>query len=294
MRGFVPDYELRTLPDLSQTLQALARDPSRWKLFAGGTDLMVLLEAGKLSHHHFLNLAPFQELKQIESIGTHLKIGALCTYTQIQNHLVIQKKFPLMARSGWVTGAKAIQNRGTIGGNIANASPAADTPPSLLAYGAQIELMSAQGKRVLDYSEFHLDYKKTVLRPEEIISAVLLPTESQWTHQYYRKVGTRAFQSISKVAISAAAQMENGIVKKLQIGLASVAPKPIRAQAIEKALTLQNLAAINRKLILQSLHHALAPIDDIRSTAEYRKAVLERVTAHLMDVLEKPPGLYLE
>ncbi len=294
MRGFVPDYELKTLPDLSQTLKALAQDPGRWKLFAGGTDLMVLLEAGKLAHHHFLNLAPFKELKQIEESSTHLKIGALCTYTQIQNHPLVQKKFPLLARSGWVTGAKAIQNRGTIGGNIANASPAADSPPSLLAYGAQIEVMSAQGKRLLDYSQFHLDYKKTALHADEIISAVLLPMEPTWTHQYYRKVGTRAFQSISKVAISAAARVENGIVKQLQIGLASVAPKPIRAQAIEKLLTLQNLKAIDRKLILQTLQKTLVPIADIRSTAEYRKVVLERVTNHLLDVLEGPPGLYLE
>jgi len=294
MRGFVPDYELNTMPSLSETLKALAKDPQHWRIFAGGTDLMVVFEAGKLAHRHFLNLAPFTELKKIEESENQIKIGALCTYSQIQNHPVIQKEFPLLARSGWVTGAKAIQNRGTIGGNIANASPAADTPPSLFAYGAQIELMSEQAVRSLDYSQFHLDYKKTAMRADEVISAVLLPRKQAWTHQYYRKVGTRAFQSISKVAFSAAAQVEQGIVKKIQIGLASVAATPIRAQAIEKALTNQSLSSLNKENIDKIINLNFAPIADIRSTAEYRKAVIEKLTQHLINVLEGPPGCYLE
>jgi CO/xanthine dehydrogenase FAD-binding subunit len=294
MRGFVPDYELKTLPSLSQTLQTLEKEPTQWKVFAGGTDLMVLFEAGKLAHHRFLNLAPFSELKQIEESGGDLKIGALCTYTQIQNHPVIQKEFPLLARSGWVTGAKAIQNRGTIGGNIANASPAADTPPSLFAYGAKIELMSSQGTRKLDYSQFHLDYKKTAIRDDEVISAVLVPRNQGWTHQYYRKVGTRAFQSISKVAISAAAQIERGMIQKIRIGLASVGPTPMRAQGVEKTLLQQDISVIRADSVIPSLHHSLAPIGDVRSTAAYRKVVLERVTKHLLDVLKGAPGLYLE
>lgn len=294
MRAFVPDYELKTLPSLSATLQTLAQEPKRWKLFAGGTDLMVLFEAGKLSHHQFLNLAPFRELKEIQITDSEIKIGALCTYTQIQNHSVIQKEFPLLRQSGFVTGAKAIQNRGTIGGNIANASPAADTPPSLLAYGARIELMSAQGTRVIDYSQFHLDYKKTVMRDDEIISAVIVPRNQGWTHHYYRKVGTRAFQSISKIAVSAAAQMDNEVIQKIQIGLASVGPMPLRAQAVEKSVLQQKISALNINQVLQNLNQSLAPISDIRSTASYRKIVLERVTKHLFDVLQGPAGFYSE
>lgn len=294
MRGFVPDYELKTLPSLSQTLQTLAQEPKRWKVFAGGTDLMVMFEAGKLSHQQFLNLSPFSELKKIEVTDADVKIGAMCTYSQIQNHPVIQKEFPLLQRSGWVTGAKAIQNRGTIGGNIANASPAADSPPSLLAYGAKIELLSTQGARVLDYSQFHLDYKKTEMRDDEIISAVLLPRNQAWTHQYYRKVGTRAFQSISKVAISAAAKVDNGVIQKIQIGLASVGPKPLRAIALEKALVQQPLSTLNEDQVVSVLSQSLTPIADIRSTAEYRKTVLARLAKHLISVLKAPPGLFLE
>ncbi len=294
MRGFVPDYDLVTMPSLAETLKAYALEPHRWKPFAGGTDLMVLFESGKLSHREFLNLAPFTELKKIESTDSELRIGALCTYTQIQNHPIVQNEFPLIARSGWVTGAKAIQNRGTIGGNIANASPAADTPPSLLAYGAQVELKTEKSLRILDYSEFHHDYKKMALAPGEIISAVILPRKQNWTHHYYRKVGTRAFQSISKVAFSAAACVENGIIQKVQIGLASVGPTPLRAKSLEQSLVSQKISSISVEAALRIVNESLAPIGDIRSTAAYRKAVLERVTKHWFDVLKGAPGVYLE
>jgi CO/xanthine dehydrogenase FAD-binding subunit len=294
MRGFVPDYDLITMPSLADTLKALGQEPNRWKPFAGGTDLMVVFEAGKLKHHEFLNLSPFSELKQIESNDLELRIGALCTYTEIQNDPIVQAEFPLIARSGWVTGAKAIQNRGTIGGNIANASPAADTPPSLLAYGAKVELISDKSLRLLDYSEFHHDYKKMALAPGEIISAVVLPRKQKWTHHYYRKIGTRAFQSISKVAFSAASVVENGIIQKVQIGLASVGPTPLRAKAVEQSLVSQKISSISVENVLQAVNQSLAPIGDIRSTASYRKAVLERVTKHLIDVLKGSPGVYLE
>lgn len=294
MRAFVPDYELKTLASLPETLQALAKEPQRWKLFAGGTDLMVLFEAGKLAHKQFLNLAPFAELKKIDVTDQSIRIGALCTYSQIQNHPIIQKEFPLMARSGWVTGAKAIQNRGTIGGNVANASPAADTPPSLLAYGAQIELQSAKASRLLDYSKFHLDYKKMALQPDEIVAGFLLPRNQGWTHQYYRKVGTRAFQSISKVAISVAAKVDQSTVQKFQMGLASVGPTPLRATAVESALVGQKLDAISESNVADIMNQSFHPIADIRSTAGYRKMVLERLTKHLVDILKGAPGLYLE
>lgn len=291
MRGFVPQYELITKSSLQETLQALSQEPSKWKVFAGGTDLMVLFESGRLKHQNFLNLASFKELRKIEVLDSQIRIGALSTYSDIQNHPVIQKEFPLMVRSGWVTGAKAIQNRGTIGGNIANASPAADTPPSLLAYGAEVELMSEKGTRVIEYSKFHKDYKKMDLAENEIVSAVLLKRNLNWTHHYYRKIGTRAFQSISKVAVSAAASVRNGRVENIQVGLASVGPMPMRAFDFEnslKGLSLDQLQFDPRSL--QAFH----PISDIRSTADYRKTVLGRVAEHLLDVLKSPPGNYLE
>lgn len=293
MRAYVPDYELVTKSNLQEVLQTLSNDPCKWKPFAGGTDLMVLFESGKLQHKHFLNLSNFSELRKIEVTDQAVRIGTLCTYTDIQNHPVIQKEFPLVARSGWVTGAKAIQNRGTIGGNIANASPAADTPPSLLAYGAQIELMNQKTTRKLAYSQFHLDYKKTSLAPDEIISAVLLPRAQGWTHHYYRKVGTRAFQSISKIAVSAAAKIEKDTIQEVHLGLASVAATPLLAESFEKALKGQKFSNVSTSLA-KDFVNSLAPMDDIRSTAIYRKVVLQRVLEHYLDILKSPAGVYLE
>lgn len=294
MRAFVPDYELLTKASLQETLQVLSREPDVWKVFAGGTDLMVLFEAGRLKQKKFLNLSPFSELRKIETTADTLRMGALCTYSDIQKNQVVQDEFPLLARSGWVTGAKAIQNRGTIGGNIANASPAADTPPSLLAYEAKIELMGEKGSRVLEYSQFHLDYKKTALASGEIISAILLPRNQGWTHHYYRKVGTRAFQSISKVAFSAAARVQQGRIERIHLGLASVAPTPYLAQSLEDALRGKNISEVSTEKVVETFLGSLQPLDDIRSTAEYRKVVLKRVLHHLFEILKSPAGVYLE
>lgn len=292
MRALVSDYEMKTLASVQETLEALRDQPGVWRVFAGGTDLMVLFESGKLQHRNFLNIAPFKELQKIQETPVELRIGALATYSQIQAHGLIQNEFPLMVRSGWATGAKAIQNRGTVGGNIANASPAADTPPSLLAYGAQVELMSAAGVRKISYDQFHLDYKKTQMLTDEVISAVILPRSQEWTHHYYRKVGTRSFQSISKVALSAAAQVENGIVKKVHIGLASVGPTPLRATALEKFLTGKKLAGLDLAQGLLSFENSILPLDDIRSTALYRRAVAGRVAKQFIECLAEKPGVY--
>lgn len=291
MKGFVPGFELKTYPTLTETLNCLTNHPGQWQPFAGGTDLMVLFESGKLKQTQFLNILNHNELKGIKVDGQQIRIGALATYAEIQANAEIQEHFPLLVRSGWVTGAKAIQNRGTIGGNIANASPAADTPPSLLAYGAKIELVSARGNRVVDYAQFHLDYKKSELQKDELISAIMIP-KKQWTHHYYRKVGTRAFQSISKIAVSAAALVQNEVIQEIQIGLASVGPMPMRALDLEKSLRGQKITHLRLDQVIQNFENSIRPIDDIRSTARYRKSVAGRVAEQMIHCFSHVPGKY--
>ena len=292
MRGFVPDFHLQVPTDLKACLQLLEKEPGHWKLFAGGTDLMVLFESGKLKHKNFLDLSRFSELRGISVEKNELKIGAMVNYREIQDHAEIQKRFPLLVRCGQMTGAKAIQNRGTLGGNIANASPAADTPPALLAYQAEIELLSAQGLRRMKYSEFHKDYKKSELKNNEIISAIYLPLGIAWTHHYYRKVGTRAFQSISKIALAGAAQIENGVVKNISLGLASVAAMPLRGTELEKVLLGQKMDSLNLKQTAQEFSQKLKPLDDIRSTKAYRSLVVENVTEQFLICLKDKAGSY--
>jgi CO/xanthine dehydrogenase FAD-binding subunit len=129
----------------------LGREPGVWKPFAGGTDLMVLVEAGKLPHRKFLSIWKFAELRGIEVTPESLSIGALSTYTEIQRNAILQSEFPLLCRAASETGGVATQNRGTLGGNIANASPAADSPPALLVYDAEVQLISTEGTRRLSY-----------------------------------------------------------------------------------------------------------------------------------------------
>jgi CO/xanthine dehydrogenase FAD-binding subunit len=287
MRAFVPEYELKTPENLQEALGILTKNPGEWKLFAGGTDLMVVFETGKLTHKKFLNINGLTELKDIIVNDEDILIGAGCTYGQIQNHPLIKKEFPLMVQAAKVTGAIAIQNRGTLGGNVANMSPAADSPPALLAYDADIILLSTSGYRVISYKYFHQEYKKSDLRPNEIIMALRLKREQAITHDYYRKVGTRSAQAISKVCMAATASIsKNYKVDWIRIGLGSVGPIPFRPIRTEHFLTLKNLTpdvmVEARKLLLSEI----TPIDDIRSEALYRNQVTGNLLTEFLDQLK--------
>src|SRR5579863_5491609 len=160
MRSYVPGYEMEAPTTLVEALERMARQSGMWKPFAGGTDLMVLLEAGKLAQRKFLSIWKLPELRGIEVSSSHVTIGALTTYSEIRAHDILMQEFPLLCRAAAETGSVATQNRGTIGGNIANASPAADSPPALTAYDAEIEIVSASGSRWVHYASFHTEYKK--------------------------------------------------------------------------------------------------------------------------------------
>lgn len=225
MRGNLPKFEItapKTLPE------ALAQVAAGARPFAGGTDLMVVIEAGMLKPAKFVSLWGIAGLNRIEVTDAHVAIGALATYTDILEHPVLAQEFPNLGAASRETGALAIQNRGTIGGNIANASPAADTPPSLLIYNAEIELISSKGTRVVPYAGFHTGYKKTVMNPDEIIHRVLIPRTGFKLSHYYRKVGTRKAQAISKVCFSGCIAKQDEVVSDVRIGLGSVAAMPIR------------------------------------------------------------------
>src|SRR6266705_2044236 len=206
MRAYLPDYQLITPRTLAEALALLTREPGVWKPFAGGTDLMVLLEAGKLPQKNYLNIRELNELRGIEVKEGRVTIGALTTYTEIQMNPVLQNEFPMLCQAASETGGLAIQNRGTLGGNVANASPAADSPPALLAYDAELEFISKRGPRRISYCYFHQGYKQMDLQPDELLWRVHLPRETKNTRQYYRKVGTRKAQAISKVCFAAVAR----------------------------------------------------------------------------------------
>ena len=197
----------------------------------------------------------------------------------------IGREFPMLARAACWTGGIANQNRGTIGGNIVNASPAADSLPALLAYDAELILVSTRGERRMSYAGFHTDYKKTKLAPDELIQAVCLPRRFSGYVCHARKVGSRNAQAISKVCIAALGRVAGRKVEDVRIALGSVAPVPLRLSTTEQ---LVRGKAIDESLVSLAGKTALAeirPIDDIRSTARYRAAVVGNLVAEFLNLL---------
>src|SRR2546426_11457720 len=224
MRAYVPSYQLISPATLGEALNLLAREPGVWKPFAGGTDLMVLLEAGKLPHRNYIDIFNLKELRGINVTAESVTMGALTTYTEVQQNPILSQEFPMLSRAASETGGLAIQNRGTLGGNIANASPAADSPPALLAYDAEVKLISLNAARWVPSMDFHTGYKQMTMRADELLARIRLPRVSDEVHHYYRKVGTRKAQAISKVCFAATARIHESKLNNVRIVLGSVAP----------------------------------------------------------------------
>jgi CO/xanthine dehydrogenase FAD-binding subunit len=266
-------YDLIAPTTLEAVLQTLASKPGLYTPIAGGTELMVALGAGRLTQKNLLSINHLKELRFINATASEVTIGSGTTFTDIRKHPVIASDFSLLTQAASWTGSIANQNRGTLGGNIVNASPAADSPPALLAYDAVLTLISARGTRTMPYADFHLGYKKTALAPDELLHSITLPRRFAAYIPYTRKVGTRNAQAISKVAIAALARMNNGIIEDMRIGAASLRDRPTRLTATEQALLNQPITAKTIAAARAALASETLPIDDIRSTAKYRAAV---------------------
>ena len=286
VRAFVPNYQLTTPASLADALALLNSEPGVWKPFAGGTDLMVLLEAGKLDHRNYVNIWGLRELRGIEVNDTHVTFGALTTYTEVQANLILRKEFPMLCQAASETGGLAIQNRGTLGGNIVNASPAADSPPALLAYDAEIELVSTRGSRWLPYQGFHTGYKQMHIDPDELLVRIRMPRNTTDMKHYYRKVGTRKAQAISKVCFAAVGRTDDGQIVDTRLVVGSVAPIVLRCVQTESLLRGRKIDDETFRIASDSLTKEISPIDDIRSTAKYRLQVAKNLLVDFLTGLQ--------
>ncbi|MDP9038035.1 MAG: FAD binding domain-containing protein [Acidobacteriota bacterium] len=286
MRSNVTEYDLVAPSSLGSALGMLASEPGRFTPLAGGTELMVALAAGRLPQREMLSLHGVWELRFIDFSAETIALGAATTFSDIRRSAEIARELPLLAQAASWTGSVANQNRGTIGGNLVNASPAADTPPALLVYEARVTLVSAgpsgeMSRRTIPYGEFHLGYKKTALRADELLYSVSVPRASGEYRGFIRKVGTRNAQAISKVALAGLARLsetaEGVTIRDVRLGAASLRETPMRCAATEDVLRGQVLSAAGLPALVERARAALAgearPIDDIRSTAGYRAAV---------------------
>jgi CO/xanthine dehydrogenase FAD-binding subunit len=282
MRGQPSLCEVLTPSSLDEALTLFAAHPDARPL-AGGTDLMVPFAAGRLPDRLFLNLWRLEELRGIVVSDGEVTCGALTLFRDIAAHPLLQREFPNLVRSAKVTGALAIQSRGSLGGNIANGSPAADTPPSLLAYGAELELTSLRGSRWVPYADFHTGYKRSLLAPDELITRIRVSRPREGGFHYFRKVGTRQAQAIAKVSLAGWVRTEHGRIQELRLALGSVAPMPVRAKGTEKVLLGGSVADLPLEAALEALQSDISPIDDLRSSATFRRRVAGNL---LVDMLK--------
>jgi CO/xanthine dehydrogenase FAD-binding subunit len=279
MRGNPSMHDLVAPGTLGGVLELLAAEPGAWTPIAGGTELMVAFAAGRLAAPKLVNLWGIPDLRAIEVSAQNVVIGAAATFLDLRRHAVIAADFPLLAKAASWIGSIANQGRATLGGNLVNGSPAADSSPALLAYDAEIELISARGRRRVPYSAFHTGYKRNVLAADELLYAIHLPRRFARHKQYLRKVGTRRAMAIAKVALGATALLEKGVIREIRLGAASLAPFPTRLAGTEAALLGQAITRETAQSARRALLAEVKPIDDIRSTAHYRS----RVAVNLLD-----------
>jgi CO/xanthine dehydrogenase FAD-binding subunit len=279
MRGNADAHELIAPGSLALVLRLLADEPGAWTPIAGGTEIMVAHAAGRLKNPKLVSLWGLSELRFIRAEEEHIVIGAGVPFVDLRRSALLAGELPLLAKAaGWI-GSIANQSRATLGGNLVNGSPAADSSPALLAYDAEIEIVSARGTRRIPYSQFHTGYKRNALAPDELLLAVHIPRRFAQHRQYLRKVGTRRAMAISKVALAATATLADGVIGEIRLAAASVAAFPARLYRTEDALhgrriTPESIRAARGAILAEAL-----PIDDIRSTSDYRR----RVAANLLE-----------
>ncbi len=259
MKTSIGDLDLATASSLSHAL-GLMRDERRTPL-AGTTDIYVELNFGTQKARRFVDIWGISELRNIRLSGDTLVLGALATFTSLIRSEVVRARLPMLVEAARLIGGIQIQNRGTLGGNIANGSPAGDSLPVLAAVDAVVVIRSADAERRVPLTEFYTGYRATVLRPEELIVAVEVPPVDGT--QFFRKVGTRAALAISKIVMAGV----NGPAPRIAFG--SVAPTVVRARQTEQAIA----AGTHIEDVVRILGRELTPIDDMRSTAAYRHQV---------------------
>jgi CO/xanthine dehydrogenase FAD-binding subunit len=278
MRPSVSSLEVVRCGSLREALSALRLHGEDLVPLAGCTDLYVALNAGALTATRFLDIWGLDELRGIEVRDHTLRLGALATYRDVQSSAEVRARLPMLAQASRQVGAAQIQQRGTIGGNIVNASPAGDTLPVFAAAEAVVVLQSADGERRVPFTEFYTGYRATVRRPDELVVRIDVPPVSG--QQWFRKVGTRAAQAISKVVVAAVRS------DRPRIALGSVAPVVVRAWRTEEALA----SGASLAQAQATLAGEISPIDDVRSTAAYRLQVSKNLLARFWADTGPPAG----
>ncbi|MET1159539.1 MAG: xanthine dehydrogenase family protein subunit M [Thermoprotei archaeon] len=287
----LPDFEYRRASSVEEAVKLL-NELENAKILAGGTDLLLDMKIGRYKPKYVIDISGIRELKYIRDTGEELRIGALTTIQEILDSPIVREKTPLLYLAAREFGYWQIRNMGTIGGNLCNASPAADTAPPLLVYEAIIRARSIEGERLIPITEFFHGPRQIELKNNELLVEVIVPYKKLEDYGYsYAKIGRRRGHDISVVAVATAIKIEDGVVADARIALNSVAPKPIRARSAEKVLIDKKPSDELFEEAANAVTKDISPISDVRAPAEYRlymSRLLVRET--LREAFEKAMG----
>lgn len=274
---------------LDEAYALLSKRPDGLRVLAGGTDVMAEINAriGLASTRHVLDIWRVRELRGIEQRDGRLSIGALTTYSELIDSRLVRDSFPALAEVSREIGAWAIQNRGTLGGNICTASPAGDTLPLLLAADADFIVGGPRGQRRVSACDFFVGYRRTALEPDELLLKVEVPLcgEGGASKLLYRKVGTRRAQSVSRTILAARSRSQDGVLSAVRVAAGCVAPTPIRCKRVEAALEGKILDKETLSSARRALGDDIQPISDVRGSADYRRRATGNVLEQLVQAL---------
>jgi CO/xanthine dehydrogenase FAD-binding subunit len=258
----------------------LGRQP-RLRPIAGCTDLMVCDPLQRRDLEGVLDLLRIPELNGIRESERGIEIGATTTFSEIGSSDLVRDQYPALAAAARVVGGWQIQNRATIGGNVVNGSPAGDSLPVLLALDAEATVAGPDGERQIPFSSFYLGYRKTALRHGELLTRLRIPCPPSGTCQYFRKIGTREAQAISKVVVALVGRIEQSVIVDFRVAAGSVAATPMRLRPVEEAIVGCPSEPEAGETAGRLASESVQPIDDVRSTAAYRRFVLGRVVRRM-------------
>ena len=277
---------------IEEALEILSQYGKEIKVIAGGTDLLIqyydrLYEVGS-----WLDLKNIKELKEIKIHQNQMEIGAMVTHTQLEKSEDIKKYFPVLSQAAADIGSPQIRNRGTIGGNIVNASPAGDLLSTLMAYDAQFKLLSLQKEALISAEEFFIGPKKTILEPAQLLIQIILPLPSERTYGSWIKIGKRKALIIATITLALVVEMaeDNKTVKDVRTCLGSVAPTPIEIKEIREKMIGKKFNQLDFNQLGQIVEDKISPIDDIRGTREYRKDVAKNIMINALEEIDSAFG----
>jgi len=271
--------------DLPAALRALEGAGPDSHLLAGGTDLMVEFESGRTTPSDVIDIWAVDELRGVDSTGGGLRLGALTTCSELIASADVRQHAPALVLAAREVGAEQIKNRATLGGNLGTASPAADLTPVLFALGAEVRLLSVSGSRAMPATDFLTGYRATARRPDELIESIWIPPRPEGERTGFRKVGTRRAQSISKVVIAGSGVMTGGRVQSIDVAAGSVAAQTLMLPTLRELIGTAPTPDTIRDVCARVSREDVTPIDDVRSTGEYRRQVLFRVLERMVGEL---------